>query len=114
MVRRLLAVALVLLSFSAFAQVDKGSIEAVAQDQSRAPLPGVTVTATRSETGYQSVAITDATGLARFPSLSPGSYVVDFNLDSFAPVKQQGIILRVGQSARIAVESVDLARVAHG
>jgi hypothetical protein len=102
MLRRLLAIALVLLSFSAFAQVDKGSIEAVASDQSKAPIPGVTVTATRTETGYQTVAVTDATGLARFPSLAPGSYDVEFNLDGFAPVKQSAVVIRVGQSARIA------------
>ena len=40
---------LVLVSLPAMAQVDKGSIEAVALDQSGAALPGVTVTAPWSD-----------------------------------------------------------------
>lgn len=94
---------LVLVSLPAMAQVDKGSIEAVALDQSGAALPGVTVTVTRPETGYQSVAVTDIAGLARFPALPPGEYAVQFALEGFAPVKEQQLVLRVGQNAKLSV-----------
>ena len=105
MTRRPLAVLffILLISAPAFAQIDKGSIEAVALDQSRAPLPGVTVTVTRPETGYEQVAVTDSSGAARFPALAPGSYQVKFGLDGFAAVEDQNVTLRVGQQAKLSV-----------
>ncbi|MGZ4809815.1 MAG: TonB-dependent receptor [Thermoanaerobaculia bacterium] len=99
----LLAVFLAAFATTAFAQVDKASIEAVAFDQSKAPLPGVTVTVTRPETGFETVSVTDSAGLARFSALSPGEYQVQFALEGFAPLKQSKIVLRVGENAKLAV-----------
>jgi hypothetical protein len=102
--RRWLALLCLLTAFAlpVLAQIDTGIIEAVALDQTRSPLPGVTVTVTRPETGYQSVAVSDATGLARFPALSPGTYEVAFALEGFAPLAAQRIALRVGQTAKVS------------
>jgi hypothetical protein len=85
------------------AQVDKATIEALALDQSKAPLPGVTVTVTRPETGFASVGVTDSSGTARFFSLAPGTYAVDFSLEGFAPVKEPKLALLVGQNAKVGV-----------
>jgi hypothetical protein len=90
-----------LVAFPAFAQIDKGTIEAIALDQSQAPLPGVTVTLTRPETGYQAVAVTDTSGTARFPALTPGTYEVQFALEGFAPLAAQRLALRIGQEAKV-------------
>jgi hypothetical protein len=103
--RRWIAVPLcliVLMAAPAFAQIDKGSIEAVALDQSKAPLPGVTVTLTRPETGFETLAVTDTSGTARFQALSPGNYEVAFALEGFAPVAPQRVILRVGQESKLS------------
>src|SRR5262245_13910163 len=103
--RRLLALlclAALCLAVPVFAQIDKGSIEAHALDQSKAPLPGVTVTVSRSETGFQTVAVTDTAGAARFPALTPGDYEVTMSLEGFAPVAAQKITLRVGQQAQLS------------
>jgi hypothetical protein len=89
------------MALPALAQIDKGSIEAIALDQSKAPLPGVTVTVSRPETGYQTVIVTDSSGTARFPALTPGDYEVAFTLEGFAPVAAQRIVLRVGQEAKV-------------
>src|SRR2546423_7419280 len=103
-IRRLPLVLLVLLfALPTFAQVDKATIEAVALDQSKAPLPGVTVTVTRSETGFNSVGVTDTSGIARFLSLSPGNYAVEFTLEGFAPIKEPKLALLVGQNAKLSV-----------
>ncbi|HEV7763364.1 MAG TPA: TonB-dependent receptor [Thermoanaerobaculia bacterium] len=91
-----------LMAVPAFAQIDKGSIEALALDQSRSPLPGVTVTVTRPETGFQTVAVTDTAGSARFQSLTPGSYEIAFALEGFAPIAAQKLVLRVGQEAKLS------------
>ena len=74
--RRFLTLVLLLLCFvslPAGAQIDKGSIEAVALDQTQSPLPGVTVTVTRPDTGYENVGVTNTVGLARFPFLPPAT-----------------------------------------
>jgi len=91
------------LATTAFGQIDKASMEAVALDQSKAPLPGVTVTVTRPDTGYETTVVTDSAGLARFPSLTPGDYQVQFVLEGFASLKQSKVVLRVGENAKVAV-----------
>ncbi len=99
----LLAALILLLALPLSAQVDKGSIEAVALDQSKAPLPGVTVTVLRPDTGYQITNVTDLSGIARFLALSPGTYQVSFALEGFAAIKEQKVTLLVGQTAKMAV-----------
>jgi hypothetical protein len=94
---------LTLVAIPALAQIDKGAIEAIALDQSQAPLPGVTVTVTRPETGFQSVGVTDVVGSARFPALTPGNYEVTFELEGFAPVAAQKVVLRIGQTPKVSV-----------
>ena len=86
-----------------FAQIDKAAVEALALDQSKAPLPGVTVTVTRAETGFSAVGVTDVSGIARFVSLAPGTYAVEFTLEGFAPVKEPKVALLVGQNAKLSV-----------
>ena len=104
MKRWLVALCLMVLGLAApaFAQIDKGSIEAVAFDQSKAPLPGVTVTVTRPETGFETIAVTDSSGMARFPALTPGTYEVSFALEGFAPAARQRVTLRIGQEAKLS------------
>jgi len=98
-----LAFALVcLFSLPLFAQVDTGAIEAVALDQSKAPLPGVTVTVTRPETGFTTNVVTDASGSARVGVLQPGHYDVTFALEGFAPVTQKSVVILVGQTAKLS------------
>jgi hypothetical protein len=96
-------VLLCLIAVPLFAQVDKGAVEAVALDQSKAPLPGVTVTVTRPETGFSAVVVTDASGVARANALQPGTYNVQFALEGFAPVNQKAISILVGQTAKLTV-----------
>lgn len=101
--RRILLAVCILLAFAipGAAQVNTAAVEAVALDQQNSPLPGVTVTITRPETGYQATAVTDASGTARFPALAPGSYTADFSLEGFTAVSEKNLTLRVGQEARL-------------
>jgi hypothetical protein len=99
----LVALAFLLISIPALAQIDKASVEAIALDQSKAALPGVTVTLTRPETGYESSAVTDSAGSARFLALQPGHYQLSFALEGFAALKEQKVTLLVGQIARLSV-----------
>src|SRR5262245_48842449 len=68
-------------------------------DQSKAVLPGVTVTATDTTTGRQFVGVTDDRREYRFVNVSPGTYKIQAELTGFATVTTPNIELLVGQNA---------------
>ncbi len=105
------AMLLALASAPATAQIADAVIEVLAQDQSQAVLPGVTVTVLRPDTGYTQSGVTDASGTARFMALQPGTYTVTVELSGFTTIKQEGITLRVGQTARLTM-TLKVAQVA--
>ena len=73
-------------------------------DESGAILPGVTVTATQSNTGLTRSVVTDATGTYVMPNLPPGPYRLDVALQGFRTYVQTGIVLQVGTAPTINVE----------
>jgi hypothetical protein len=95
----------------ASAQVADAVIEVLAQDQSKAILPGVTVTVVRPDTGFTQTSVTDGNGVARFVALQPGTYNVKFELSGFATINQEGVTLRVGQTAKLSA-TLTVAKVA--
>jgi hypothetical protein len=95
----------------ASAQIADGVIEVIAQDESQAFLPGVTVAVLRPDTGYTQNNVTDSTGMARFIALVPGTYTVKVELAGFATINQEGVTLRVGQTARLTM-TLKVAQVA--
>jgi hypothetical protein len=94
---------LLLLAFPLAAQVDRGTIELVATDESGATLPGVTVTVRSLATGVEHVEVTPTNGIARILALPPGTYSVRAELAGFATVAQEQLPLRVGQTARLNI-----------
>ena len=80
-----LAVALVCVSFSieAFAQSSNANLSGTVSDAGKAFIPGVTVTATNTETGVVSTAVSNETGTYTIPSLLPGTYKVSAELPGF-------------------------------
>jgi len=93
------------------AQIADAVVEVLAQDESKAVLPGVTVTVARPDTGFTQTSVTDGTGMARFVALQPGTYNVKFELQGFATVNQEGVTLRVGQTAKLTA-TLKVAKVA--
>src|SRR5262245_40720647 len=59
------------------------SIRGIVQDQSKALIPGVTVTATNVETGAKITTLTDETGRYGFPDLTPGKYTLAASVPAF-------------------------------
>src|SRR6266516_390591 len=97
-----------LLASSAFAQgggaSTTGSINGKVADSSGGVLPGVTVSVTSpSLMGVQS-AVTDTGGNYRFPSLPPGTYMVQFELPGFNTLKRTDIVISMGFTAAVNVE----------
>lgn len=93
------------------AQIADAIIEVIAQDQSQAVLPGVTVTVLRPDTGFTRTGVTDASGTTRFIALQPGVYSVSVELSGFATVKEDNVTLRVGQTAKLTM-TLKVAKVA--
>lgn len=83
-------------SSASLAQEQRGSIQGVVKDSSGAVLPGVTVEARSPALVGVATAVTDAQGIYRFPSLSPGVYDVSASLQGFRDTKTSGIRLELG------------------
>jgi len=93
------------------AQIADAVIEVVAQDEQQAMLPGVTVTVVKPDTGFTQNNVTDGTGSVRFMALPPGAYTVKIELAGFTTVNQEGVVVRVGQTAKLVV-TLRVAQVA--
>jgi hypothetical protein len=79
------------------------SIAGTVRDSSGSVLPGVTVTATQTDTGLMRTAITDATGGYIISNLPVGPYKLEFMLQGFRALVQTGIVLQVGGSPTVNV-----------
>ena len=91
------------------AQETRGSIEGVVKDSSGAVLPGATVEAKGINVAGGQTMTTDAQGVYRFPSLSPGAYEITATLSGFNTAKSEAVSLSLGQ-----VLKVDLAMQVQG
>src|SRR3989475_370598 len=70
-------------------------------DQSKAVLPGVTITAVDLETGRQFTGVTNENGEYRLSNMQPGTYKFQAELSGFATVVIARVELRVGKAAAI-------------
>ncbi|PYS38943.1 MAG: hypothetical protein DMG14_15775 [Acidobacteria bacterium] len=71
------------LSVQAFGQSSNASLSGTVSDAAKALIPGVNITATNTETGVVSTALTNETGTYNMPSLIPGVYKVTAELPGF-------------------------------
>lgn len=98
------AVLLILLPLAAAAQQGTAILEGTVVDESRAALPGVTVTVRNEATGVMRSAVTDETGRYRLPALQPGVYSIKVELPGFRAEERSGITITVGQQAALDFE----------
>lgn len=87
---------------AAFAQGGTAALTGMVVDESKAVLPGVTVTATEVSTGRAYSAMTDERGEYRMPNVTPGSYKAQAELAGFATVVYPSVELLVGQNATLS------------
>ena len=85
---------------SAFAQTSTARLEGIVTDNSGAPVPGATVTATNAGTSLSRVDVTDRNGAYTIPALPVGDYRVSVELSGFRP-ELSPVRLTVGQVARM-------------
>src|SRR5438874_11130696 len=95
-----------LLSFArpAVGQGTTGSISGFVTDETKAALPGATVTVRHLETDQKRVVVTDGEGRYRAQALSPGKYELTVELQGFRTAQYSNLSLSVGQDEVINVQ----------
>src|SRR6266850_1013534 len=97
-----IAFLLCLLCLSAPAYAQDALVIGSVADDTKAVLPGATITATGLETGVQTIAVSDGRGEYRL-KLAPGTYKLQVELAGFGPVLIPKVELLVGQNATVPV-----------
>jgi hypothetical protein len=78
-----------------FAQTSAGALGGRVADESGGALPGVTVTAANSATGFSRSVVTGPDGGYRFPSIPVGTYSVTADLNGFTSVTTRNVEITV-------------------
>ena len=88
------------LAFTGFASAQErfGALTGRVTDQQGAAIPGVTVTATNTQTGEVRAFVTNANGQYIAPDLTPGRYNVSFELGGFAKVERADLAVLLGRT----------------
>jgi hypothetical protein len=85
----------------ALGQGSNGSILGTVTDQTRAVIPGVSVTTENTQTGISATTISNEAGVYSFPSIQPGVYRVIAELPGFKKLVNNDVKIDVG--ARISL-----------
>jgi len=83
------------------AQTTNATLGGTVSDETKALIPGVTVTATNTGTGIVSNAISNESGAYNFPSLQTGNYKVSAELTGMQGQTYNEVILGVAQQVRL-------------
>jgi hypothetical protein len=94
----------------------EGAIGGTVMDQTKAVVPGATVTVKNLANNATAASTTDASGHFTVVRLNPGTYSVDVTLSGFAPFSTSGVIVEVGRVTNMdvtisvggAIESVNV------
>ena len=89
-----------LLSASASAQVDTGSITGTVKDQSGAIVPGATVVITHEGQGLTLTSVTRGDGTYIFTPIRTGAYRIDVELQGFKKEARRGITVGIQEQVR--------------
>ena len=92
------------LSFAQAVTSGTGAINGRVTDASDAVMPGATVTITSPAQMGVRTTVTDSDGTYRFSSVTPGDYVVMFELAGFSTVRNEGIRVSLGFTATVNAE----------
>ena len=91
-------VALLVCAAPVLAQQTTGTITGRITDAQQAAVPGVTVTATNTATGFSRSDVTTSEGLYRIAALPVGTYTIKAELEGFKGTERSGIAVSVASS----------------
>src|SRR6266540_924466 len=83
------------------AQAVRGTLLGNVIDSSGAPVPGATVSITETQTNSTASAVTNESGVYRFPNLKDGVYRVEAELSGFRKTVRDGVQVDVNTTVRI-------------
>ncbi len=89
------------LSADAQTRATSADLTGLVLDESKAVLPGATVTVTNVETNLVRTVVTDAGGRFSVPALQPGPYTIKAELAAFVTQTRQGVVLQLGASVAV-------------
>jgi len=84
-----------------FAQSSNATVSGTVSDTSGALIPGVTITATNSQTGIVSNVLSNESGVYNFASLQPGLYNLSAELSGFQTHSYSNVQLGLSQQVRL-------------
>ncbi len=96
-----LAAGLLLAPVSVWAQTGTGVVDGHVLDESKASVPGATVTAKNAATGLTRTTTSSATGTFRIPGLPAGSYDITAELSNFATQVRKAVTVQVASTVTI-------------
>ena len=99
-------ICLLLTCTTALAQLSTAQLSGRVTDESGAVLPGVTITATQTDTGFVRTDVTDGSGAYILSNLPTGPYKLEASLQGFRTYVQTGIVLQVAASPVVNVSLV--------
>ncbi|MBI4472063.1 MAG: TonB-dependent receptor [Acidobacteria bacterium] len=91
---------LFVLSVNAFAQTGNGALTGTVEDPTKALIPGVTITATNTQTGVATAVLSNESGGYNIPGLLPGIYQLTAELAGFRTVTFNNIELGTNETKR--------------
>jgi len=95
------AAAFISLPVTGMAQAVNGNMLGTITDQSKAAVPGATVTITELKSGAVKTATTNESGLFDFEARQPGTYSVSATLSGFKEAKVESVNLVVNSTVRV-------------
>jgi len=94
----------VLIGSFSYAQRLTGALRGIVRDDAGEVLPGVTVdTQSPALIGGIQSAITTASGVYLFPTLSPGRYTAIFSMPGFQTIRRENIVISIGKTSTVDI-----------
>ncbi len=101
--RVMLAVVVLLSTWPAFGQTERGTITGTVSDPTNAVIPGATIVAVNTETGAKYETVSTETGNYTLTQLPSGAYQLSAELPGFKRYVRQGLTVQAAQTMRIDV-----------
>jgi hypothetical protein len=101
LVRLVTVITLTLMAVPAIAQQTTGSITGLITDPQAMAVPGVTVTATNTETGFARTDVSDGEGLYHLNAIPVGTYDVVAELSGFTRLERRSINVDVSETTSL-------------
>ena len=98
------AVMVATLLYGTAALADSVIAVSVLNAETKQPVADVVVTAKSPTMIGEQTVVTDATGAARIPQLTPGNFTIRFEKESFKPLTRGDVVLRLDKTVLVKVE----------